>query len=204
MSYNNPRYRTPKVRTNEGIRSREVRVIGSNNAQMGVMDTLEAIRMARNEGLDLIEIAPNATPPVCRIMDFGKFRYEQSKKEKDQNKSKNATKLKEIKFRVRIDQNDYLIKLRRAEEFLLDSNKVKLTMFFRNREANMTDVGMEIIQRAIRDLAHVGTADAAPRQAGRNISTMMSPLPAAKRKAKYTTEPAPEGAETDDSDDDEQ
>jgi translation initiation factor IF-3 len=89
MAYNNPRYnKTPKVRTNEGIRAREVRVIGSNNAQMGVMDTLEAVRMARNEGLDLIEIAPNATPPVCRIMDFGKYRYEHVQKEKDQNKSK--------------------------------------------------------------------------------------------------------------------
>lgn len=191
------------IRRNEAIRANEVRVIGPDGGQLGVMATADAIRAARNAGVDLIEIAANANPPVCRIMDFGKYRYELDKKEKDQKQS--ATKLKEVKFRIRIDQNDYRIKMRRAEEFLMDSNKVKLTLSFRTRELAHPELGMDVITRAIADLASVATPDSPPRKAGRAINTIMSPLPAAKRKAKFTAEPLPEGAvETpDDEDDDE-
>lgn len=172
------------IRRNSAIRAATVRVLDPNAEQLGVMSTSDAIRKAAEYGLDLIEIAPNANPPVCRIMDFGKFRYEMAKKEKDQNKT--VSKLKEIKFRVRIEQNDYMTKLRHAEEFLLENNKVKLTLSFRGREMGHTQLGMDVVMKAIGDLAHVATPDSTPRQSGRAINVMMSPLPTSKRKAKYT------------------
>lgn len=172
------------IRRNAAIRAATVRVIDPDGNQMGVMSTSDALRAANNFGADLIEIAPNANPPVCRIMDFGKFRYEMSKKERDQNKT--TTKLKEIKFRVRIEQNDYMTKLRHAEEFLMENNKVKLTLSFRGREMGHTELGMEVIRRAIADLSHAASADNEPKLSGRSINVMLSPLPTSKRKAKYT------------------
>ena len=173
------------IRRNNAIRAPQVRVIDPEGNQMGVMSTSDAIRLAAQYGVDLIEIAPNANPPVCRIMDFGKFRYEMAKKEKDQNKV--VTKLKEIKFRVRIEQNDYMTKLRHAEGFLMDNNKVKMVLAFRGREMGHTELGMEVLQRAIADLAHAATPDAPPKLAGRAITVMLSPLPTSKRKAKFTS-----------------
>jgi translation initiation factor IF-3 len=185
------------VRRNAAIRARDVRVIGPEGNQMGVMSTSEALRLAQQYGADLIEIAPNANPPVCRIMDFGKFRYELAKKEKG---PKIITKLKEIKFRVRIEQNDYATKLRHAEEFLWENNKVKLTLSFRGREMGHTELGREVILRALADLAHVATPDAEPRLSGRAINVMLSPLPQSKRKRRFTeietqTSPQPEQPE---------
>lgn len=173
------------IRRNAAIRARDVRVISPEGEQLGVMSTSDALRLANQYGADLIEISPNANPPVCRIMDFGKFRYEAAKKEKG---PKVVTKLKEIKFRVRIEQNDYLTKLRHAEEFLWENNKVKLTLSFRGREMGHPELGMEVVRRAIVDLAHAATPDSEPRMAGRAINVMMSPLPQAKRKHKYTEE----------------
>ena len=171
------------IRRNAAIRARDVRVIDAEGNQLGVMSTSEALKLSQQYGVDLIEIAPNATPPVCRMMDFGKFRYEIAKKEKG---PKVVTKLKEIKFRVRIEQNDYMTKLRHAEEFLWENNKVKLTLSFRGREMGRPELGMEVVRRAITDLAHVATPDADPRQAGRAINVMMSPLPQGKRKHIFT------------------
>jgi translation initiation factor IF-3 len=167
-------------------------VIDPEGKQLGIMSTSDALRLAMQYGVDLIEISPNAAPPVCRIMDFGKFRYEMAKKEKG---PKVVTKLKEIKFRVRIEQNDYLTKMRHAEEFLMDNNKVKLTLSFRGREMGHPELGMEVIRRAIGDLSHVATPDAQPRQAGRAINVMMSPLPQPKRKYKFTEPNAPKTAQ---------
>lgn len=193
------------IRRNEAIRVREVRVIGPEGTQLGVLPIADAIRAARNLGVDLIEIAPNANPPVCRIMDFGKYKYELAKKERDQNKV--TTKLKEIKLRVRIDIGDYKTKMRHAEEFLMESNKVKLTLSFRMREMAHPQLGMDVVHRAIADLANVATPDNTPRQAGRAIVVMMSPLPGPKRKAKWTAEPidpnAPTAEEMDARDEDE-
>jgi len=183
------------IRRNAAIRAREVRVIGPDGTQLGVLQINDAIRIAQNHGVDLIEISPNATPPVCRIMDFGKYRYETAKKEKG---PKNLTKLKEIKFRVRIEQNDYLTKLRHAEEFLMENNKVKLTLSFRGREMGHTELGMEVIRRAIADLSHAATPDSTPRLSGRAINVMMSPLPTSKRKYKYSEPNAPKTAPEDD------
>jgi translation initiation factor IF-3 len=148
------------------------------------MDTKEALAIAQEGGLDLVEVAGNARPPVCRIMDFGKYVYEQQKKAKDSKGS--SSKTKEVKFRPRVDVHDFMTKLRRAEQFLDKGNKVKLTLSFRGREMAYTEIGYETIGRAIKDLDHMATADNTPRLIGRNINVMLSPLPANKRKPKYS------------------
>lgn len=180
-------------RRNERIRVREVRVIGPSGDQVGVMPTEKAVQMAKEVGFDLVEISPNANPPVCRILDFGKYMYEQSKKTKD---SKGTTsKIKEVKFRVKIGEHDYMTKLRHAEEFLGKGNKVKLTLTFRGREMEHKELGFETVNKAIKDLGQMGVADAPPRLAGRNINAMLSPLPANKRKYIFNTEPDVESEE---------
>lgn len=178
--------RAPKYRKNERIRLREVRVIGPDAQQLGVMPTKEALDLAKKLGLDLVEVAPHAKPSVCRILDFGKFMYEQSKKSKD-NKT-TTSKIKEVKFRVRIEQHDYITKLRHAEEFLDKGNKVKLTLTLRGRENQFKDLAMETMKRAMGDLTHVGSADFEPRIMGNRITAMLSPLPENKRTLKFNVE----------------
>lgn len=176
-------FRPRGPRTNERIRAREIRVIGPEKKQIGIMSADEARQLAKNAGLDLVEISPTARPPVCQIMDFGKYKYEQSKKQKD-NKS-TSSKLKEIKLRVRIEEHDYMTKLRHAEEFLDKGNKVKVTLQFRGREMEHQELGFDVVNRAVKGLAHIGTQDMPPRRAGRSISLTISPLPANKRKIIY-------------------
>jgi len=176
-------------RKNERIRVREVRVIGPEGDQIGVMPTEQAIQLAKKAGYDLVEIASNASPPVCRILDFGKYMYEQSKKGKD-SKGGTTSKIKEVKFRVRTGEHDYLTKLRHAEDFLDKGNKVKITLTFRGREMEHKELGFETVNRAISDLGNVGSSEAPPRLAGRNIFAMLSPLPANKRKPRFS-EPGP-------------
>ncbi len=172
-----------QIRKNERIRARQVRLIGPDGRQLGVVDRDEALDLAKQVGLDIVEVAATATPPVCRILDFGKYMYELSKKEKD--KKHNTSKIKEVKFRVRIEQHDYETKLRHAEEFLFKGNKVKVTLQFRGREMEHRELGVEVVERAVADLAHVGTADSEPRLAGRLVNLVMSPLPQAKRRLKF-------------------
>ncbi len=157
------------------------------------MPPREALRIAKEAGLDLIEVSPTARPPVCRIMDFGKFLYEESKKKKDS--KQHTTKLKEVKFRVRIDEHDFMTKIRRAEEFLFEGNKVKLTLTFRGREMEHTDLGFERVNTAVETLNHVGTPDAPPKLVGRNITMIVSPLPENKRQLKYALEEDEEAEE---------
>jgi translation initiation factor IF-3 len=178
--------RGPYVRKNERIRSREVRLIGPDGNQIGVVTKDEALAAAKKMGLDLVEISPNARPPVCRILDSGKFQYEQAKRQKE-NKSKgtSATKIKEVKFRVRIEEHDYMTKLRHAEEFLYKGNKLKLSLMFRGREMEHQDLGVEVVKRASNDLVHVGQADSYPRKSGRHVSMTMTPLPSNKRQIKF-------------------
>lgn len=181
---NNRRYPQPKgPRRNERIRVPEIRVVGPTGTQLGVLPTREALALAKEAGLDLVEVSPNARPPVCRILDYGKYLYEQSKKDKD--KKSHSTKLKEVKFRVRTDQHDYITKVRHAEEFLGKGNKVKLTLMFRGREMEHTELGFETINRALQDLSTMGTADQQPRLIGRSITLTLSPLPANKRKPRF-------------------
>ena len=146
----------------------------------------EAISAAKKMGLDLVEVSGNTNPPVCRILDFGKFMYEQSKRQKESKaKSVSSSKIKEVKFRVRIEEHDYMTKLRHAEEFLYKGNKVKLSLMFRGREMEHQDLGIEVVNRAAGDLGHVATPDTDARKAGRHVSLVLSPLPSAKRKLKY-------------------
>jgi translation initiation factor IF-3 len=171
------------IRRNQRIRSPEIRVILPDGRQAGLMPTSQALAIAQEAGLDLVEVAPNAVPPVCRVMDFGKYVYEQQKKSKDSRAS--AAKLKEVKFRPRVEQHDYMTKLRHAEEFLFHGNKVKLTLTFRGREMAHTDIGFVTMKRAVADLAHMGHADNDARLMGRNIIVMMTPVPQNKRKMKF-------------------
>ena len=183
MAFNrNPQ--PPQIRVNHRIRAREVRVInGATNEQLGVMRLQDALRKAEEMGLDLVEVAANAVPPVCRIVDFGKYRYEMAKQEKD--KKANTSKVKEVKFRVNIDNHDYLTKVRHAEEFLDKGNKVKVQLQFRGRQMAHQDLGMAVVLRVKEDLATMGHVDMEPRLVGRTINMTMSPLPAAKRKRKF-------------------
>lgn len=172
------------IRRNHRIRVPKIRVVGPDGNQVGLMDTKEALAIAQEAGLDLVEVAGQARPPVCRIMDFGKYVYEQQKKAKDSKGS--SSKTKEVKFRPRVDVHDFMTKLRRAEEFLDKGNKVKLTLSFRGREMAHTEIGFDTIRRAIADIAHMANPDNEPRLIGRNINVMLTPLPANKRKPKYS------------------
>ena len=170
-------------------------IVASNNEQLGVLRLDDAIRRARSMGLDLVEIAPNAQPPVCRIVDFGKFRYELSKQEKD--KKQTTTRVKEIKFRVNIDEHDYLTKVRHAEDFLDKSNKVKVHLQFRGREMAHQELGMLVVKRVREDLAGMAHVDMEPKLVGRAIGMTLSPLPNGKRHRKFSKhgdilEPEPE------------
>ena len=181
-----PRKQDPfaKIRRNHRIRVPKIRVVGPEGNQVGLMDTKEALEIAKEAGLDLVEVASQASPPVCRIMDFGKYVYEQQKKSKDSKGS--SSKTKEVKFRPRVDVHDFMTKLRRAEEFLDKGNKVKLTLSFRGREMAHTEVGFETIGRAMKNITHMATPDNEPKLVGRNINVMLTPLPANKRRPKYS------------------
>ncbi|MCG8525793.1 MAG: translation initiation factor IF-3 [Opitutales bacterium] len=175
------------IRKNERIRAPEIRVIDPEGKQLGVMQPKKALMIAKELGLDLVEVSPTARPPVCRILDFGKYLYEQSKKQKESKSSSSSQKVKEIKLRVGIDTHDYMTKIRRAEDFLDKGNKLKITLQFRGREMEHKDLGIAKVKQSIEDLSHVGSADADPKLVGRNVSALMSPLPEAKRERKYTT-----------------
>lgn len=172
--------RDGKYRKNDRIRSPEVRVIGPDGNQIGVLPTAKALEMAKAAGLDLVEVSPTARPPVCRILEYGKFLYEEEKKNKQPKQP--GTKLKEIKFRVNIDPHDYATKIKHGEGFLWKGYKLKLSMFFRGREMERRSGGLEIMNKAIEDLKQVGVPDAQPRFAGSNLSLTFTPLPANKRK----------------------
>ncbi len=193
----------PAIRVNHRIRAREVRVInGATSEQLGVMKLPDALRKAEEMGLDLVEVAANANPPVCRIVNFGKYRYELAKQEKD--KKSTAGKVKEVKFRVNIDNHDYLTKIRRAEEFLDKGNKLKVQLQFRGRQMAHQELGMAVVLRVKEDLATMGHVDMEPKLVGRAINMVMSPLPANKRKRKFKpmdVEPEDDSALPDEPDD---
>jgi translation initiation factor IF-3 len=180
------------VRKNERIRAREVRLIGSDGKQIGIVSRDEAIQAAKKAGLDLVEISSNTRPPICRILEFGKYMYEQSKRQKENRaKANSSTKIKEVKFRVRTEEHDYMTKLRHAEEFLYKGNKLKLSLMFRGREMEHKELGLEVLSKAAKDLTHVGQADNEPRLSGRHVNMIMSPAPANKRSLKYNEHVAP-------------
>ena len=182
------------VRVNGKIRAREVRVIGLDGKQLGVLQLGDALNLARASGVDLVEIAPNATPPVCRIVDFGKFRYEQAKRDKESRKHQHATKVKEVQLSPKIDPHDLGVKIGHAVDFLCEDMKVKVTLKFRGREMAHTEFGFQVIQKFLAENAPYGHPDFQPKLIGRGINVMISPLPRNKR-ARHPSEgqggPAP-------------
>ena len=165
------------VRRNEQIRAREVRVIGAEGEQIGILPCSEAIAMAREAGYDLVEVAANAEPPVCRIMDFGKFKYEQQQKKKEAKKNQTVVQIKEIKVRPKTDDHDYETKVRHIRRFLEDGDRCKVTVFFRGREIVHKDRGESILDKIIADTADVGKVEQAPSAEGRTLQMLLIPLP---------------------------
>ena len=178
--------------------------MGASGEQLGVMKLSDALRRAQSIGMDLVEVAPTANPPVCKIVDFGKFRYDISKQEKD--KKTSGTKLKEIKFRVNIDDHDYLTKIRHGEGFLDKGNKVRAQLQFRGREMAHQEFGMQLMDKVKNDLSTMAQVEMEPKLAGRNITMTLSPLPAARRKRRFSVpdqDEEAENAEQDSADDEE-
>jgi len=163
------------LRTNRDIRAVTVRVIDSKGEQAGIMSSVDALRIARDEGLDLVEISPNAKPPVCKIIDYGKFRYQQTKRDKENKKSQHQVKVKEVKVKSNIDQHDRDFKLKNARSFILKGNKVKITCTFRGREMAYTDNGRAVVNRMCDDLSDLATPEAPPKMMGRSLSVVLAP-----------------------------
>lgn len=185
----------PQVRVNGKIRAREVRVIGIDGQQIGVLPLADAIRQAQSLGVDLVEIAPNANPPVCRIVDYGKFRYEQSKKEKESKKHQHANKVKEVQLSPQIDPHDFGVKLNHAIDFLCEDMKVKVTLKFRGREMAHKEFGFQQVNNFIKDLTPWGHPDFEAKLIGKGINVMISPLPRNKRAKHPKGEDHPSGAQ---------
>jgi translation initiation factor IF-3 len=160
---------------NNQIRVPEVRCIDEDGEQLGIIRTRDALMRAHEAGLDLVEISATAKPPVCRIMDHGKFKYEQDKKKKEQKKKQSVVKLKEVKFHVNVGDHDYQTKMRHAFEFLKNGDRVKFSLMFRGRENAHRELGFELMQRVAADISEVATIEQAPRLQGRNIFMMVVP-----------------------------
>ncbi len=166
---------TKRVRRNEEIDAAEVRVIDSEGEQRGVMGVAAAIDIARGEGLDLVEVAPTADPPVCRIMDFGKYLFEQNKKAQSARRKQKQVHVKEIKFRPGTDEGDYKVKLRKLVQFLESGDKTKITLRFRGREMAHQELGANLLKRVREDLAEYGVVEQMPQMEGRQMIMVMSP-----------------------------
>jgi translation initiation factor IF-3 len=177
-----------------------VRLVGADGEQIGVIDTREALRQARDLDLDLVEVAPQADPPVCRIMDYGKFKYERDVRQKEARKKQSRTGLKEIKFRPKIDPHDYATKKGHVARFLKGGNKVKVTIMFRGREMAHTDLGRKILDRLVADLGESIVVESFPKQEGRNMIMVIGPnkryveaqAKEAAKLARESEQPAPE------------
>lgn len=192
------------IRRNHRIKVPQIRVISPEGKQLGILPTEKALQLAVQVGLDLVEVAPTAQPPVCRIMDFGKYVYEEQKK--SSHAKVTASKIKEIEFTARIADNDFFTKLRRAEQFLNQGSKVKLRLKFRGRELAHPEIGFALVKKALEELVDMGHADAAPKLTGKQINVMLTPLPANKRKPKFMRpgdddEDIPDDSETTSDDD---
>ena len=174
-----PRRNEPQdsVRRNDQIRAREVRLIGADSEQLGIVDRNEALAMAREQGLDLVEVAATAEPPVCRIMDYGKFKYETQKKKQESKKRQTVVEIKEIKLRPKTDEHDYLTKIKHIRRFIEDDARCKVTIFFRGREIVHKDRGQLMLDRVIEDTKDIAKVDQEARAEGRTLFMMLVPLP---------------------------
>ena len=160
---------------NEEIRDKEVRVIGPDGTQLGIMSSADALNMAFEKDLDLVKISPNAVPPVCKIMDYGKFRFEQAKKEKEAKKNQRVVEIKEVRMSPNIDVADFNVKLKNAQKFLSDGNRVKVTVRFRGREMAHTSIGEELLKKFGESCVEVANVEKNPKLDGRHMSMFLSP-----------------------------
>ncbi len=160
---------------NWGIRAPEVRVIAADGKQVGVLPLKEAVRMAEEQGLDLVEVAANATPPVCRVMNYGKYKYQQSKRTHEARKHQTVIQVKELKLRPRTEEHDFQFKLRHAKRFLEEGDKVKLSVLFRGREMAYPEFGTQIINRFIEEVKDLVVVEQSPRLEGRNMVAILAP-----------------------------
>lgn len=170
-----------ELQINEEIRDKEVRLIDENGNQQGVVHSDVALRMAEEAGLDLVKIAPQATPPVCKIMDYGKYKFEQGKREKEAKKNQKVIEIKEIRLSLNIDTNDFNTKVNQAEKFLKAGHKIKVSIRFRGREMAHTNLGLEVEKR-FADALPDAQVDKAPKLEGRSMQMFMSPKPGAQQK----------------------
>ncbi|MGQ9688239.1 MAG: translation initiation factor IF-3 [Desulfobaccales bacterium] len=164
-----------RVRINKDIRASEVRLIGEDGQQIGVMPLKDALALAAEAHLDLVEVAPQANPPVCRIMDYGKFKYQQSKKQQEARRRQTTIQVKEVKVRPKIEEHDMGFKLKNIRRFLADRDKVKVTMIFRGREMAHQDRGYAILRQMVEALADVGQVEQEPRHEGRTLFMIIAP-----------------------------
>ncbi len=186
MSISKPFDRTPaqdQYRVNRRIRVPEVRVIGADGQQLGVLRTEEALRIAEEGGHDLVEVSPKAMPPVCKIMDYGKFKYENSKKTKDAKKHQSTVILKEIKFRPKTDDHDFDFKVKHIRRFLLEGNKAKLVVVFRGREIVHPETGQDVLKRVVEATADIAQVEQTPLMEGRRMLMIIAPRAAALKAA---------------------
>lgn len=157
------------------IRAKEVKVIGTEGELIGVLPLSEALNLADEHGLDLVEVAPNEKPPVCKIMDFGKYKYKLSKKTQQARKKQRIIQLKEVKFTPKTDEHDYQFKIKHVRRFLGDGNKTKITIIFRGRELLHADLGKKMLDRMINDLSDIGAVEQQPKQEGKNLTMVLTP-----------------------------
>jgi translation initiation factor IF-3 len=229
MNMGRPRFdpraqqRGPQIRINHRIRVPEVRVIGPDGGMLGVMTTDEARRVAQDMGLDLVEVNPKAEPPVCKLLDFGKYKYEEKKKAREAKRKQTSVDIKEIKFRPKTDQHDFAFKVRAARRFLEHGNKVKFTVRFRGREITHPEKAQEQLDHVVRDCEDLANVEVRPIMEGRTMTLLVAPKPAVMQRVSQTKaaaekarqqaikegralpveEPEPEDLEDDDDDDDE-
>src|SRR5580698_6472171 len=179
------------IRTNERIRAREIRVIDENGDQLGIMPPFDALKMARERSLDLVEISPNAVPPVCRIQDYGKFLYEKDKSERAARKKQKVIRIKEVKFSVTVDEHDYQTKKNMAIRFLGEGDKVKASLRFKGRQMAHRDLGYKIINRLILDVGDNGLVEFMPRMEGTTLHAIIAPAKKAEVQPAAPKKPTP-------------
>ncbi|WP_455771653.1 translation initiation factor IF-3 [Tateyamaria armeniaca] len=175
--HNAPPQRDTGPRVNDKIRAPEIRLIGADGENAGVVSPERAMEMAEDAGLDLVEISPNASPPVCKIMDFGKFKYETQKREAEARKKQKIIEIKEVKFRPNTDTNDYDVKMRNVFKFLENGDKVKITLRFRGREMAHQNLGRELLERVAEDTKEHGKVENFPKMEGRQMVMLIGPMP---------------------------
>ncbi len=165
-----------ELRINEEIRAAEIRLVSDNeDEQLGIVSVKEALRVARERELDLVEIAPNAKPPVCKLMDYGKYRFDQLKRDKEAKKNQRVVSLKEVKLRINIEEHDFEVKAKNAQKFLAGKDKVKVTIMFRGREITHPEQGIELCRRMAERLADVASVEKAAKVEGRNMTMILAP-----------------------------